>query len=311
MLAGLATTATAGSACTPRTAPSGSGEAGNPLNPAGQRLRSALSSNGLDYTRTGLPVLDQAATPSLVLVGGLPYLYYTAYRPDGQFDAASLSIGSADAASWQHCQLQFIGLPAGLHPVDPDVVALPGGGLRMYLTGRPAGGNRIGIHYADSSDGLSWTYGGESFAHSESIIDSISFNLGGVWHQYALEADSISMVYGTGGAAGTSFGFVNTAQRSINLQPQVISQAIALHGDPVGSLRLFSFGPPNAPGIRSFTTSDGATLASDGSLHLAFDASTDGETSFIKDPAVVRLAGGDYLMVYSTAIVRFHSGFEH
>ena len=126
--------ASAATSCPPRTTATGAGEAGTPLNPAGQRLRSALAADGLNYVRTELPIVDRAATPSLVLLDGLPHLYYTAHRAQDGRDGASLSIGSADGLSWQHCELSFSGLPDGVGTVDPDVVLRADGTLRMYVT---------------------------------------------------------------------------------------------------------------------------------------------------------------------------------
>jgi hypothetical protein len=282
--------------CTERTVGSGKVDGTNELMPGSQRIRLATSTDGASFARTGITVLDQAATPSLVLsAAGLPYLYYTAHKTDGIRDNAALSIGNADATIWKHCQLNFTGMPSNLSSVDPDVVKRNNGSFRMYITG-PISGNLMGIHYADSSDGINWAYQGVALQHASSVLDSITFEAGGRWHMYALNATSIDMVYASS-SDGASFSFVDSSSRKIGGQPYVISQAIQLDG----ATRLYAFGPGGQE-IRSFITSNGANLTEGTTTHLSFSNRETPESIFIKDPAVVQLPSGDVLMAYSTAI---------
>jgi len=137
--------------------------------PGGNRVRTATSSDGITWSRIPAAILDQIDTPSLVIgPKGLPLLYTTAHQVNGRQDGFVVSIGTADGKSWRHCQVSLKGFPAGLLGVDPDVVSLSGGSYRMYLTGSASSdSSRIAIHYSDSADGLTWTYGGLAFEHSE------------------------------------------------------------------------------------------------------------------------------------------------
>ena len=285
-------------ACTERTPASGKASGTNELMPGGSRVRLATSTDGSTFNRTGKTVLDQAATPSLVLSPtGLVLLYYTAHKVDGTKDGAAVSIGSADGSQWKHCQLNFSGFPGGISTVDPDVVRRSDGTYRLYVTGSVTGTSSLtGIHYADSPDGINWTYGGLAFQHSSSILDSVTFAVNGTWHMFTLSSSGSGMVHGTS-VNGSSFTFVDHAERLMGGQPFVISQAASLSG----ATRLFAFGPRGQT-IRSFTTSDGSSLVAGTVDHLSFSAEQSQESIFIKDPAVIRLPSGQVLMAYSTVI---------
>lgn len=277
---------------------SGKAAGTNALMPGGTRVRLATSTDGAVFTRTGVTVLDQAATPSLLLSReGLPYLYVTAHQVDGRRDGAALSIGSADGATWKHCFLSFTGMPDGVAAVDPDVVTRNDGSYRMFFTGGLAAGNSLlVIHYADSSDGLTWAYRGVALQLATSVLDSVTFEAGGEWHMYTLEAAGAAMVHARS-SDGASFRFADRSERTMAGQPYVLSQARQL----AGVTRVFAFGP-NGQVIRSFATADGSTLQAGTVDHLAFSAQEAQESQFVKDPAVVVLRSGVVLMAYATAL---------
>lgn len=165
----------------------------------------------------------------------------------------------------------------------------------MYLTGTATQGvTRVAINYADSTDGVTWTYGGLAFESSESILDSVTFRVGSTWHMYVLSGTSTDMVHGTS-ADGRMFTQVGKGPVLLNGKNVVLSQAI----DIGGQLRVFCFAPPG-DWIRSFITADGSTWQTDSKVALTFDSSI--EYKFNRDPAVVQLTNGTFLMVYATAI---------
>lgn len=291
--------ADAGLACTPRALPTGAAPGTNELMPGAQRLRSATSPDGLAWKRTDMTIADQAATPSLTRTAdGRPLLLYTAHAIDAPNDGVAAAIGAADGRAWQHCALAWSGMPAGVRATDPDVVQLSDGTYRMYFTSPVPGVTpaRAGIFRAESRDGLAWSFGGAAFPYATTVIDPMTFRAGGAWHQYALDGMNAAMVHGTS-ADGQTFAFSDVGQRTIGGEPYVLSQATQV-GDVV---RVYGFGPMGQS-IRSFTTTNGADLTPDPAVLLALDASVTAERTFIKDPAVVRLSDGGYLMVYSTVI---------
>ena len=281
--------------CEVRVTGSGRAAGTNESMPGGNRVRAATSSDGITWNRLPNAILDQVATPSLVIgPKGLPLLYTTAHHINGRQDGFAVSVGSADGRTWRHCRVNLKGFPAGVMGVDPDVVALPGGGYRMYLTGSAIPGSpRIAIHYADSPDGVTWTYGGIAFGRPDSILDSVTFRVGETWHMYTL-SENTDMVHGVS-PDGRTFTYLGKAPILIDGKPFVLSQA-AVTGD---QMRVFGFGPGGS-WISAVATSDGATWQPDAQPALVFDPSV--ESKFIRDPAVVKLANGSYLMVYATPI---------
>jgi len=71
----------------------------------------------------------------------------------------------------------------------------------------------MSFHYADSADGLTWTYGGLAFEYSESILDSVTFQVGASWHMYALIGSTTDMVHGIS-SDGRTFTFVGKGPSS-------------------------------------------------------------------------------------------------
>lgn len=287
------------STCQVRTLQTGRVPGTNELQPGGAQLRAAVSADGLTWTRLPGSLVDQAATPSLVLgPAGVPLLYMTAHAVNGNQDGFSVAIGSADGRSWQHCQVTLKGFPANLLGVDPDVVALPGGGYRAYLTGgvgpASSGPPLIGIHYADSTDGLTWTYGGVAYQRPTSVLDSVTFQVGNTWHMYTLIDTPAVMEHATS-KDGRTFTYADTRSIPMDGQPVVLSQVASVGGQS----RAYGFLPRGA-GIVSLVTTDGVTMQADPNRSLTLDPTL--EYLFIKDPAVTKLADGSYLMVYATAL---------
>jgi hypothetical protein len=287
---------TTAGACTVRTAPSGKVPGSNELQPGGQRIRLARSLDGENFERLNLTILDQAATPTmLAMPDGQLYVYYTAYQAYKGRDGAALSIGSADGATWQHCELNYQGLPEMVNPVDPDIIALDDGTYRMFVTG-PTSSGQFGIHSLDSSDGLNWAYRGEAYASASGNLDSATMRIGSSWHMFVLQLMTVEMTHSTSPDA-VQFTAIDTKLYTIDGQPHVLSQGL-VDGE---ATRIFGFSPMGQK-IRSFRTTDGSDLVADETVHLSFDAAQAEESIFIKDPAVAFAADRSIWMVYSTAI---------
>lgn len=288
--------------CTPRTLASGRAAGTNALMPGGTRVRAATSTDGVHWSRLAAPIADQVATPTLARTAdGRPLLYVTAHKVDGAKDGTAVAIGSADGRTWTHCDIARVGFPGGLLGADPDIVARPGGGYRLFVTGSvgaPGPGTpRLGVHWADSEDGLTFTYGGVAFERAEgSVVDSMTFVHDGVWHMYTLQPETIRMAHGTS-TDGKSFTWVGEAEQRIGTEPYVLSHQAEVAGAP----RIFGFGPRGEV-IRAFDVGAGAALSGDPTPLLGLADGDGGDLQFVKDPAVTRLTDGSYLMVYATAL---------
>ncbi len=286
--------------CTPRPLASGLAPGTNELMPGGTRLRAAVSTDGLTWTRLPEPIIDQAATPTLTrLPDGRPLLFMTAHKINGVRDGTAVAIGTLDGRSWTHCKVELVGFPPDVLGSDPDVVALPEGGFRLFVTGSVGAGNPppVGIHYADSDDGLHWVYGGIALKRNTGpLIDSMTFIHDGVWHMYTLQATSIAMVHGTS-TDGKSFTIASEGEVRIGVEPHVLS-----HATYIGfAHRIFGFGPRGET-IRAFDIGAGGTLTGDSRALLSTKDGDPGDKLFVKDPAVTVLDDGSYLMVYATAL---------
>ena len=294
--------------CRERPVASGKAPNSNELQPGGTRLRIARSDEMKHWVVDDTVLLDQAATPSLTLSpDGMPMLYMTAHAVDGKRDGFAVSVGNRDATTWRHCYANLVDFPRWFAGVDPDVVQISAQQYRIFLTGNVAEGQRqLGIHYADSSDGITWTYGGIAFAPTESVIDSMTFRIGDTWHMYVLPMQGIDMIHATS-TDGKTFAQVSQAPRRINGQPHVFSQTwVFTEDDAPPSAWVFGFGP-RGTGISMAMSQDGETWTDLQSNVNPILSVADGDHLFVKDPAIVyfgRQSGmyQPFLVVYATAI---------
>jgi hypothetical protein len=134
------------------TAESTAGHAGGPYH---HQVAVARTSNGI--TLTGMKqVLDHASVPDAVRMGDGRVLLYYVNGARGGVWVATLTADSATVLG--PIVVDATVQPAGL--VDPDVVRLDDGSIRMYyLSGRgpPGVGAGRGICYAESRDGVHFT----------------------------------------------------------------------------------------------------------------------------------------------------------
>ncbi|MFM7678113.1 MAG: hypothetical protein ACKO83_04605, partial [Roseiflexaceae bacterium] len=213
--------------CRARPVATGKAPGSNELQPGGNRLRIVRSTDMQSWSVDPDFLIDQSATPSLtVSPTGLPLLYMTAHAINGKQDGFAVSVGDAEGRTWRHCYAELINFPAGVLGVDPDVVRVADQQYRIYLTGGLRKGERkLGIHYADSTDGITWQYGGVAFESDDSVIDSMTFKLGDTWHMYVLPIDGIDMIHATS-TDGISFVQESRAHRLIDNRPHVLSHTM-------------------------------------------------------------------------------------
>ena len=288
--------------CRERPIPQGKAPDRNENQPGGNRLRIVRSADMKAWSVDAEFLIDQSATPSLTISPtGMPLLYMTANAINGKQDGFAVSVGDINGRTWRHCYAELINFPPGVLGVDPDVVRVADQQYRIYLTGGLRKGERkLGIHYAESIDGITWQYGGIAFESDDSVIDSMTFKLGDTWHMYVLPIDGIDMVHATS-TDGKSFVKESRASRMIDNKPHVLSHTIiGVNGDT--NALVMAFQPPGR-GISMAQTSDGTTFQRIPDITNPVINLADGDARFTRDPAIVAL-GGDtpYLLVYATAI---------
>lgn len=274
---------------------------GRPSNPppasAGERrLMTATSTDGLHFTPTGKILTDQGNVPDLIaeLDGTLRVYYIGQSIETGKQESTVMASSKDHGLTWEFHTLTFVNIPQPRDPSDPDVVLLEDGTYRMYYTSHIST-EKIGILYADSPDGITFTYGGQSLEGVGSVIDSTTMLVDGVWHMFVLQPKEIGQLHATS-TDGKSFAFVDQDVISIPDTSYFLSNPL-----PGSSpLRMFGFSFPQK-NIRTFTTMDMNTWVAD-DVALNADATTTLDTMCLQDNSVAQQEDGTYFMVYVSEI---------
>lgn len=119
----------------------------------------ATSSDGLNWSQ-GTRLLEAASVPDVIRTSkGMLWVYWVDFSAfTGPLTEKAGVARSSDGRIWERLGVVQFGDLGGMVPVDPDVVELPDGRLRMYFLDF-AGANRgvFAIYSATSTDGLNFT----------------------------------------------------------------------------------------------------------------------------------------------------------
>lgn len=263
--------------------------------PAYFRLMTATSTDGLTFTTTGQVVTDQGNVPDLLYKDNLLYLYYTGWQMGSVQNATSCAVSADNGQTWAFNHCNFTGFGTNTKAVDPDVVLLDDGSFRMYAT-TAIGGQKCLVCY-ESSDGVNFSFvDTTAYSATDHIFDSNTFFFNGQWHMYA--ANSIDPVH-----------WHLTSTDAIHFDVQgtyTFADGGDLHFISNGFVTGSSYRVMSAfnPGqhLKSFITTDGVNWNIESGYRLMFGGSTS-EVSYLKDPAVIKLPNGTYLMVYTTSMI--------
>ena len=136
-----------------------------------RRLLLATSTDGDAFLPTGEILTDQGNVPDAVIdERGTVYVYYIGQGIEEGKETTAVAISKDDGATWTYRLLAFQDWPSDRDPSDPDVVLLEDGTFRMFYTGNVQG-HDLGILYADSPDGLTFTHKGIALAPEFEVID--------------------------------------------------------------------------------------------------------------------------------------------
>jgi len=266
--------------------------------PWNSRLMLAYSHDGLNFTRANRIVTDQGDVPDLVRDSrGWLYLYYTGWTVGPYLNRTAVAISTDNGASWVFKYVNVDGLEPGLAaPVDPDVQILDDGTFRLYVTSDPHDGAGPRTYYAEGDDGINFVLEGVAFQRrGRMVLDPSTLRIGDTWHLFAGGAAPQMNWYATS-TDGKTFAYQSLRQFAGNDGlSYVVANALAVDD----GYRFYAFG---RWGIVSFFTTEGATWTPEEGYRLQIDTSTDLESWQVKDPAVVRLQDGSYLMIYVTII---------
>lgn len=267
----------------------------NPVAAGARQLLLATSADGVTFTATGERLTAQAGVPDAVVSeDGTLFVYYIGQSITEDEENTVVATSDDNGATWTYRLLTFKNLPSPREPSDPDVVLLPDGTFRMFYTDS-INQKQLGIRYADSPDGITFTYGGIALEAPFTVIDSTTFFFDGVWTMLVLDFTQPKQYRATS-TDGKTFtyqgevGTISTATGSYFLSNPLIED---------GTLRMFGFSDPSQP-IYSFTSPDTMTWTAATSPALKRNALSLGGGTYLQDLTVAKLSDGTYLMVYVT-----------
>jgi hypothetical protein len=281
------------------TTPSGKASGPGEYGPWNTRLMIATSNDGLAWTRTNRILSDQADVPDAIMdARGWIFVYYVTWAEEVR-NRIVAAVSPDNGVSWVYKRVNIANVPEGWAPqVDPDVVLLDNGDFRLYFTSDPDGAGSIKprTYSAISSDGLNFTLeSGVRFAAEErEVLDPTLLKIGEVWHYFA-------------GGMGEGVNYHATSVDGLNFTraPDVqIDKLMFANGIEVsGGYRFYCFDVESPPSHRiwSIFSTDGETWEVEGKI-LDVDVATGFESVFVRDPAVLQIPDGTYVMFYTTRI---------
>ncbi|MEK9160070.1 MAG: exo-alpha-sialidase [Patescibacteria group bacterium] len=274
----------------------GMGDAG----PYEMRLLSAHSEDGITWERDSVIISEQANVPDMMVTeDGTIFLYYVGGNIQAMDETLAAAVSQDGGETWTFKKVAINGFTqTHATPGDPDIALRDDGTFRLYFTSHIKGDKMPSIQYADSTDGLNFTYGGKAFsAEGYMTIDSSAFYINGQWMMNTFSGFGTEVITGSSNDDGDTFDFVQAENVTYKKQAYFLSNPLSLED---GSVRFYSF-QLHPSGFRSFITTDGLTWADEGRVYLEYkEGENELEGYYIKDPVVVQLPDDTYLMVYVT-----------
>lgn len=247
------------------------------------------SGDGLDFDEKTL-VLEEAGVPNLLLLENddlvLMYQYFSSTNP-ALFNVMAYSISQDDGETWTDPQaLELSNLPepidSGKVPMDPTLVQLEDGRLRVYFTYHAEGSALAELYSATAAgDDVSASFVVETTpalsVPKTFLLDPAVVFFDGLWHHYTWDGASDNNFHSTS-EDGVSFDL----EEGIELPMDFLGQVIAYDK----GLRFYGTGEG---GVVSAYSEDGYTWELD-------------QTNVMQgaDPGVQQLADGSFVMVYTS-----------
>jgi hypothetical protein len=260
------------------------------------RILLATSEDGLDFEKTNVVLADQANVPSIVVdENGWIYIYYSGHEVGDKENVSAVAISQDNGKSWVHKYLNIQQDGETKTGTDPDVEILEDGTFRIYCISNQLGKGNPRIYYAEGTDGINFDYKGIAF-DNEDAIDSSTFRVGDLWHQFTLAGNTMAHYHATS-EDGESFEFYKKENFNEGNIPYVMANEIQVDG----GVRFYAF-TLRETDFLSYFSSDGYEWEKEDGTRLSFDKNSEYESKYIKDPAVAKLQDGSYIMAYVTVI---------
>ncbi len=268
-------------------------------NPGGMRLLIATSNDALTWTKKNEAFIDQAGAPSALYVNQTLFLYYMTFQ-EGHEDDIVLATSKDQGKTWVY---KWVYINMTGRAADPTVVFTEDGEFRMYITTQLAHEEQRSIRSAISVDGINF-YMEEGirvekvFGDSYPVASSILL-IDGVWHLHTLSRIGASDHSSENAHLISQDGLTFTEQDSIDLGFLFANGLASSEG-------YFYYGMQKSADSDSMmsiyvaTTQDGYTYDNKGIILDVEEG--DLETYLLKEPTVVELNDGSYMMFYNSVI---------
>lgn len=269
--------------------PAPGGPAGQPGGPASSgpwqdSVYVTTSSDGLSWSE-GVLLAERASVPEVIYTSqGVYWAYWVDFTDASGPGTEDIGVArSADGVNWEKLGLVTFTNLGNLTPVDPDVMELPDGRLRMYfynITGAP-GQNTI--YSAVSSDGIHYEVEEGARLTADGIVDPNVIRLpSGRYRMYLNHQDIIS--------ASSDDGLTFTLDDGVRVEKGSVPGAVVL---PDGAIRLYAC----VEGISVYFSPDGLNFALDDKSVIPIPA----QGGVVCDPSVTATPSG-YLMVINITL---------
>ncbi|MBI5714901.1 MAG: hypothetical protein HZC38_15995 [Chloroflexi bacterium] len=269
--------------------------------PWATRLMTAISSDGINFTRTNKVISDQADVPDIITMpDGEVRVYYIIMCPDDVRNKIVVAASRDNGTTWVYKKIALNGIQnlQPLSQVDPAVEFTTDNKIRLYFTSVPnnTGGKSTPRTYsAISSDGYNFTVedGVRFTVEGKEVLDPNVILIGATWHFFS------------GGVPGSNYHATSTDGLNFKRTDDLSSgNFLMANGIKVeGGYRYYGFvqKPPAPTYITALFSTDGVAWKPE-TWKFEVDTKNNLESIEVKDNSVTRLSNGQYLMVYATVI---------
>lgn len=280
------------------------------------RLLTAISNDGINWTRTNLVLADRSSVADgIVLSSGRILVYYVAgcievNNIEQPANHIKLAFSDDNGKSWIYKNVIFNNLPSGgTLPVDPNVVMLDNGDIHMLVTIDPdqTGPQKPCTYAAISTDGgFTFTLSNSSVFSitGTDVLDPENFRFGpNNWRLWAggIPGRNVTGISTNEAGSFNSEGEYCSAQNQNNPSECYIVADVIKYNE--STHKMYAFGTsPSGQVIRSLTSTDGETWYLDPDVILSVQPYTGIENLDVWAPTVIKITQNQFLMIYETQI---------
>ncbi len=258
--------------------------------PREHRVHRATSTDGLTWTFDDDPIVEQASVPDLLMAsnGDLLLVFVDASDPP---ESAAIMRSTDDGETFERVDFSIEGLPADTRVLDPNLVLLPDGRLRLYYFGIApnvsiTSGAQHTVYSAISDDGVHFVQEGIVF-EGPGLVDPDVFEVAGRWVMYVFGNEGTEVAVSSDGTTFTTEGLLSI-QRVGTTGPVTLAD---------GRLRLYGFEQTQHGALVVYDSKDGGgTWEQVDGFTLELPTGTSAT-----DPQVVQLDDGSWQMVLKIA----------